>query len=236
MDRSSNMIIPNLSRYFAAALVSAVCASASLESTQARQTNDTQNSDAPRHKFFQFEGGTPFDFIKALDQHFRTRLIQVLTLPETLRHAEVPKLRVAANQPQEVLNIYNRLDNPELGKWKFEPETGLGSGSTNLGVLALVPDKSVVTSKLERNTPRVQALPLGEIDQAKWGSLMESIVEAEKLAQVTGLHSVQGRFFIQREAQILLAAGPEAYIEAVSSVVSAYKENALSARARPAQK
>jgi hypothetical protein len=228
--------MPKLSKYFAPVLVCLVCASASLRSAHARQTNDTQSAESPRHKFFEFDGGTPFDFIKALDLHFRTRLVQVLTLPETLRHAEVPRLRVAVNQPQEVLNIYNRLDNPELGTWKYEPENGIGSASTNLGVLALVPDKSIVTSKMERNTPRVQALPLGEIDSTKWDALSSSIEAAVSLAAQSGLRSVQGRFFIQRDSQILIAAGPEAYIDAVSSVVSAYKENAVSARTKTAQK
>src|SRR5258708_33535113 len=79
---------------------------------EAQQTNEVNQTK----KVFIFEGGNPVDFIMALDKHFRTRLIQILTLPDLLKRAEVPKLRVAADDPCEVLSLYNRLQSPTLGQ------------------------------------------------------------------------------------------------------------------------
>src|SRR5262245_55968377 len=58
---------------------------ASLQRAQAQATNETGGEETTkRRKVFSFEGGNPFDLIMALDRHFRTRLVQILTLPETL--------------------------------------------------------------------------------------------------------------------------------------------------------
>jgi len=150
--------------------------------------------------------------------------MQILSLPEMLRGAEVPKLRVAASEPRDVLALYNRLDNPELGQWRFEPEAG--AGSTNLGVLTLVPDKTVAAASIQRNTTRVQALALGDIPTNKWESLAESIRMAGDLGKKAGLNTAPGNFYLQRESKILIVSGPEAYVEAINSVVGAYRDNA----------
>src|SRR2546425_12228171 len=97
------------------------------------QTNEVNHAE--QKKVFIFEGGTPIDFVVALDKHFRTRLIQILTLPERLSRTQVPKLRLAADDPREVLTLYNRLDSPTLGQWRFEPGPAQNAASTNLNVL-----------------------------------------------------------------------------------------------------
>src|SRR5882672_6514972 len=89
---------------------------------QARETNEVNQEETGKKKVFNFEGGTPIDFVVALDKHFRTRLIQILTLPETLSKTKVPKLRVTADDPREVLSLYTRLQSPTLGQWRFEPD------------------------------------------------------------------------------------------------------------------
>src|SRR5687767_6917268 len=104
-----------------------------LHRVQAQEANGVSQEEKVKKKVFSFEGGNPFDFIVALDKHFRTRLVQILTLPETLSRTKVPKLRVAAEDPREVLNIYNRLESPTLGRWRFEP-AGTGN-ATNMNVL-----------------------------------------------------------------------------------------------------
>src|SRR5260221_8856128 len=106
-----------------------------VQPVQAQQTNETNHvNHTEKKKVFIFEGGNPIDFIVALDKHFRTRLIQILTLPDLLRRTEVPKLQVAADDPREVLSVYNRLQSPTLGQWRFEPENGLKTSGTNMNV------------------------------------------------------------------------------------------------------
>jgi hypothetical protein len=204
--------------------------------THARQTNEVCKSECKK-KEFSFEGGNPIDFILAVDKHFRTRLIQILTVPDLLRRAEVPKLRVAAEEPKEVLHLYNRLQSPALGQWRFEPEnpapTSSGNG-TNLNVLMLVPDKSVVTTKLERNLVKVKAVALGGVPEARWKRLADDIDVARKYSEEKRNQEVgsAGSIHFQQESKLLIVSGPESYIEMVESVVSAHRANAeLEARA-----
>jgi len=115
---------------------------------RAGETNEVDQEATVKKKMFIFEGGSPIDFVAALDRHFRTRLVQILTLPETLSKTKVPKLRVTADDPREVLSLYNRLQSPTLGQWRFEPDVAAQNApGTNMNVLMLVPDKSVVAGK-----------------------------------------------------------------------------------------
>src|SRR5437762_1632102 len=82
----------------------------------AKDTNEAKQGKSEKKVFF-FKGGGPLEFILALDNHFRTRLGEILSIPSSLARAEVPKMRVATEDPGEVLGLYNRLDDPMLGKW-----------------------------------------------------------------------------------------------------------------------
>lgn len=195
---------------------------------QARQTNEVSQTK----KVFIFEGGNPIDFIVALDKHFRTRLIQILTLPDLLRRTEVPKLRVAADDPREVLSVYNRLQSPTLGQWRFEPDASVQQASgTNMNVLMLVPDKSVVAGKAERM--KVKALALAGVPEAKWDMVTRDVDLALDQALSYGNRAAKdggdvfgGTFRIQRDSKVLIVSGSEAYIEMVESLVAAHRLNA----------
>src|SRR5689334_9285713 len=82
-----------------------------------KNTNDTNEGKQEKKVFF-FPGGYPHDFILAMDKHFRTRLMEILSIPSSLAKGEVPRMRVATENPSEVLGLYNRLDDPMLGKWR----------------------------------------------------------------------------------------------------------------------
>src|SRR5436190_7603318 len=144
-----------------------------LHPAQAQETNEVSQEGKDKRKMFSFEGGNPFDFVVALDKHFRTRLVQILTLPETLSRTKVPKLRVAADDPREVLNLYNRLESPTLGRWRFEPAAP-AIPSTNMNVLMLVPDKNAAAGKLEQRT-KVKGIALVGVHEAKLEALMSDI-------------------------------------------------------------
>src|SRR5438552_9062203 len=113
-------------------------------SARAEETNDTKQAPKPEKKIFFFEGGRPIDFILAMDRHFRTRLEQILSIPSSLARAQVPKMKVKTEKPTDALWIYNSLQDPMLGQWKFEGPAG---DPWDPSVLALVPDKEVALSK-----------------------------------------------------------------------------------------
>jgi hypothetical protein len=204
---------------------------------RADDTNDVKQEETVKKKVFAFDGGNPLEFIVALDRHFRTRLVQVLTLPEVLSKTKVPKLRVAADDPREVLSVYNRLQSPTLGQWHYEPDgttpkpPGIHTNTNvNMNALMLVPDKTVVASKMDRSVMRVKGLALAGVPETKWEGLLHDIKDAqaygEKAVPNGGAAPLEGSIRVQRESMILLAAGTEAYIEMVESLVSAHRINA----------
>jgi hypothetical protein len=198
---------------------------------QARETNDVSREEGGRKKVFTFEGGNPIEFVVALDKHFRTRLVQILTLPETLSRAKVPKLRVAADDPREVLTVYNRLESPTLGQWRFQPDgTAQTTPGTNMNALMLVPDKSVVAAKMERNVTRVKGVALAGVPETRWEALIRDIDQARKYAEDTAGKEAGdafgGSIRLQRDSKVLIVAGPEGYIEMVESLVTAHRMNA----------
>jgi hypothetical protein len=208
--------------------------------TFAGETNEVQppeRNERGGRKVFNFEGGNPLEFIVAMDRHFRTRLVQVLTLPETLSRTKVPKLQVAAEDPRDVLKLYNRLQSPTLGQWRYEPTPEAQKESTtNLNVLMLDPDRSVVASKAEQNLTRIKGVPLAGVPFEKWSDLLRDIESAkahgEDLAKTSG-EVLSGSVRIQRESKILIAAGSASYLEMVESLVLAHRTNAeLEAKAR----
>ena len=230
-DRKINRQIKMMksrSKLFTVVLTSLALLLAGIPPAQARQTNEVNRTE--KKKVFIFEGGNPIDFIVALDRHFRTRLMQILTLPDLLRRTEVPKLQVAADDPREVLSLYNRLQSPTLGQWRFEPDaTATNVPVTNMNVLMLVPDKSVVAGKIERAVTRVKALPLAGVPDSKWDSLIRDINDAraygEETAKTAG-DAFGGSFRIQRDSKVLIVFGSEAYIDMVESLVTAHRMNA----------
>jgi hypothetical protein len=217
------MTIKPITKFIGAGIIGTALFLTFLPCGVARQTNDVQQGEEPKRKFFEFNGGTPLELVHAIDLHFRTRLIQILSLPEMLRGAEVPKFRVAAKEPREVFHLYNSLDNPELGHWRYEPT--VGPATTNLNVLALMPDKTVATAQLQKNLTRVEAVPLGDIPTNKWDNLAETIQVAAKLREQVGQTASHGSYYLQKESRILVVAGSEPYIDTIVSVVKAYKVN-----------
>jgi hypothetical protein len=195
----------------------------------ARETNEVNHAE--KKKIFIFEGGNPIDLVVALDKHFRTRLVQILTLPEKLSRTQVPKLRVAADDPREVLTLYNRLESPTLGQWRFEPERAAQNApSTNLNVLMLVPDKGAAAGKMERTVTKVKGVALAGVPEAKWEALTRDINEARiygEEAATKGAGDVfEGSIRFQRESKVLIVSGSDGYIEMVESLVAAHRMNA----------
>ena len=177
-------------------------------------------------KVFVFPGGNPVEFITAMDQHFRMRLHEILSVPHALVHAQGPKMRLTTENPAEPLMVYNRLGDPFLGRWVWE---GAIDPSTNVHVLTLVPDKSVAGT-LQKPAGRVKALALAGIPKHKWRSLEEDIDAARKVAsgqadKESGA-APEGEIHIQPSSKVLIVSGSDEFIAMVESVVAAHRSNA----------
>src|SRR5215213_9212035 len=63
--------------------LSLLASSQGMAQSVSRETNEVPERVEVRKKVFAFEGGNPIDFIVALAPHFRHRLVQIPTLPDT---------------------------------------------------------------------------------------------------------------------------------------------------------
>src|SRR5436309_12642541 len=93
-------------------LLSAVLVAGATIPASADETNEAKQASKPEKKMFFFNGGGPHEFILAMDKHFRTRLFQILSIPSSLARAEVPKMRIATDKPEDALQVYNHLQDP----------------------------------------------------------------------------------------------------------------------------
>jgi hypothetical protein len=191
---------------------------------RAEETNETKQPPKQEKKVFIFEGGNPIDFILAMDRHFRMRLDQILSIPSSLAHARVPKMKIRTEKPDAPLRVYNSLQDPTLGQWRYDPPGG-DRDAWDPSVLALVPDKDVAL----KSGARVKALSLRGLPDSTWNKLQEDIEVARmsgvSQAEKLGGDRYEGSIHIQRESRILIAAGSDGFIEMVESVVAAHRDN-----------
>ena len=194
---------------------------------RAEDTNDVRPAPLPRteRKVFFFEGGRPIDFILAIDKHFRTRLGQILSIPSSLARTQVPKMKLATDKPEDALQVYNHLQDPMLGQWKYAGPT------EDPAVLALVADKDVA---LNKGGARVKAMSIGGLSESSWKHLERDVAVAQEAgisaADKMGGDRYEGLIRIQPESKILIASGSEGFIEMVESVVAAHRNNAQAAK------
>lgn len=200
----------------------------------------TENAE-PESEWFVFEGGSPYNFIRAIEKHFRNDyedidLSGVLTIPRELENARVPKLRLqtadktmsargdAIKGISELIKLYNRLSekNPALGTWHIE------GNSLKPDVLALLSDRNSEGVN-QKNVFKVKALALNPIRKSKWESLVREIDRAsaisERYAEEVGYNFKEGQVNLQEASEILVCFGTPAYIELVESMVAAFEKN-----------
>jgi hypothetical protein len=191
---------------------------------KAEDTNEVQQAPKAEKKIFLFNGGGPVEFILAMDKHFRTRLGQILSIPSSLARAEVPRMRIATDNPEDALKVYNHLQDPMLGQWKYD------GPSREPSVLALVPDKEVALSRAAATGAKVKALGLAGVPKNQWKDLEKDVDVARDVAKrmtdQLGGERCEGGIYIQPDSKILIVSGSEGFIEMVESVVAAHRSNA----------
>jgi hypothetical protein len=185
---------------------------------------------------FTFPGGTPNDFLNAVQKQYKVDWASVVDLPREMMGVQIPRLRINSgsltalqsdaksdNYPLEALiSLYNQLgeQKPELGKLIVKGDLLRPS------VVMFVPDKSALESQ-----PRikVKAFSIHGIGTNDWDKLQLDIRRAEDEAMEYGMGTrrpdsvryLQGRVAIHGDTGLLVATGSEPFVEMVESIVTA---------------
>jgi hypothetical protein len=133
---------------------------------------------------------------------------------------------------KELVDFYNRLGEkkPELGMLVVEggvsPFTFV-VGYLKPSVVMLVPDKASAQGQPQI---KVKAFSVRGVPEKDWDKLNEDIAIAQDegrfYAERQLRRSVQpGQVSLHKASSLLVATGPESYIEMVESIVSAYHTN-----------
>jgi len=195
------------------------------ESKPAGQTNENE-------QVFNFPGGTPRDFMEAVEKHFKVDWLSIASIPSEMRRVEVPKLRFGgdpsgAHRVHQLVDLYNRLAerSPQLGTLVVE------GSDRKASVVMLVPNQG-----WEREQPKikVKAFPTWALSDSLREKLRADIERAhgEVFDYAFGrgddstIRSLEGTVAIHGDTKLLVAIGPEPYVEMVASIVAAYGDRA----------
>lgn len=188
---------------------------------------------------FVFGGGTPNDLLNAVQFQLKVDWRSVANIPTEMANVQIPKLRfnpgsVGPSQPRAggesgplaaLVSLYNQLgeQKPELGRLIVKGELRKPS------VVVFVPDKAAVDieSKI-----KVKAFSIYEIDKADRAKLQtdidrargEAMISAAHLRRSAGIRNLEGSVAMHEDTSLLVATGPESFVEMVESIVNAYQE------------
>ena len=199
---------------------------------------------APTDGDFLFNGGSPIDFLKALQTQYGADLMSVAEIAPGMDRVRVPKLRLqapraaagqdAATMAQKHLEnmilFYNQLatSDPRLGRlfvrWGTTPDTK----STAIAVV-LGPVRATNAVPVEVKT---RAFPLRGLPEKQWEVALNEIektltqAEAEREANsLAGTNPVYRSVRIHQSSGLLVATGLESDLEFVASVLEAMRAN-----------
>ena len=192
----------------------------------------------PEEPDFVFPGGTPSDFLSAVEKQYKADWKSVADIPRELADVRIPRLRIPARSvdlnPRRksgegdaiaaLVGLYNQLgeQKPDLGRL-------IVRGNLNKpSVVMFVPDKSVDD---EQSRFKVKAFSIYGCNEAEKGKLeedierakMDAVAYAEHVRGPTALHRLQGTISIHSDTSLLVATGSNSYVEMVESIVTAWR-------------
>jgi hypothetical protein len=194
---------------------------------------DRSNGSVPRTGLFEFGGGQPLDLIRAASERFHLPWPGIVTLPVTQDRVRVPPFTVFVRQPNDILLTYNWMaeSDPSLGKWNWQND------AENPDVLIFEAPRND-PSKTPESEPKVKAFSVAGIEKEKWNSLVAEITEANAAARnfiqvqevKAGLppdtERMDGTILgINEGTKVLVAVGPQSYIDMVESILWAFEAN-----------
>ncbi len=203
---------------------------------------------------FYFSGGTPRQFLQAVDKYYSVEWLDVADIPKDLASVRIPAVRLrpdqqrisggkggGTNAPLETLvGIYNQLtqEKPELGQLSVK-----GPLAEPIAVMF----KSPALSASPAAAPKLKAYPLRGIPQGDWEKLANTAEEeAQKLmaaqrqltADPARLRAQDGwdtrQITIHQDTGLMVVIGPDSMLEIVDSILNAWRANLMAGDAKPA--
>jgi hypothetical protein len=188
---------------------------------------------------FAFPGGTPSQFLNVVQDQFKVDWSSVADIPKEMADVHIPRLRISqtysfaatglsrgefANEPlKQLVSLYNQLgeQKPELGRLVVKGDLAKPS------VVMFVPDKAATDSQLK---VKVKAFSIWGISDAERAKLLEDIERSKKealdyasrLRGSSGLRGLEGTVAIHNDTSLLVATGPESFVDIVESIVTAF--------------
>jgi hypothetical protein len=191
---------------------------------------------------FSFPGGTPNEFLDSVQSQYKVDWRSVAEIPKEMADVRIPKLRLS--QPysfaaigmgrgevqneslKRLVTLYNQLgeQKPELGR--LIVKEGAQGDVTKPSVVMFVPGKTTADTQLKLKVKAFSIYGLRDTERAK---LQEDIglakVQAMQYAAdqrgPSGLRGLDGTVAIHNDTSLLLAMGPESFVEMVESIVTA---------------
>jgi hypothetical protein len=198
----------------------------------APQTNESE-------QVFNFPGGTPRQFIEAVEKHFKVDWLSIASIRAEMEQVQVPKLRFTSRRGflpvRQLVDIYNRLAerSPQLGTLVVE------GPDDKPWVVMLVPNK---TLESEQPKLKVKAFTIRGLSESLREKLRRDIGLAGFQAMEYASHmrgdsvarrSLEGSVEIHEDTKLLVAIGPESYVDMVESIVAAYHEQVAASNRPP---
>lgn len=206
---------------------------------------------------FHFPGGTPGEFVAALEKHFGVDW-SVAQIPPEMRNVRVPEFRIGdethlINRDTEgrdvdsgeaarltnvgrVVSLYNAIaaKYPAIGKWNAVNADGTRDEDYYRPSIILLSPPAAGNESEKAPSMKVKALPLEGIPENQWSSVKRGIEMAQSTANEDLRNAnppgelVDGKVSIQAESKTLVVVGTQAYIDLAESVVAAdYKNEAV---------
>ncbi len=196
------------------------------------------------HTWFEFAGGHPSEFLDAVQKQFRVDWSSVAEIPNEMEVVRIPKMRInreslallvkrtgVPNEPLAVLvSLYNQLGEhkPELGRLIVQGDPAKPS------VVMFVPDKAAAEKQPKL---KVKAFSIYSLSSAERANLTRDIdrarEEAMKYAEAARARGasdagrfVEGSVAIHNETSLLVATGPDSFVDMVESIVNASQAKA----------
>jgi hypothetical protein len=186
-------------------------------------------------KGFAFPGGTPAQFLDAVQQQYRVDWLSMADIPKEMADVHIPRLRIdqgslvsltsarGANQWLTALvTLYNLVGQkkPELGSLLVQGDLAKPS------VVMFVPGKAMADTQ---PGIKVKAFSISGTSDAERAKLQEDIDRAKTEAMdyaarfrgPSGLRNLDGTVAIHNDTSLLVATGPEAFVDMVESIVTA---------------
>ncbi len=191
----------------------------------------------PAHKdeviAFAFPGGTPGQFLNAVQEQYKVDWWSVADIPREMADVHIPKLRINQDSLELIpwraggglaglVSLYNQLgeQKPELGRLIVKGDL------TKPSVVMFVTDKALTDTQPK---VKVKAFSIYGINEAERAKLQQDIEQAKeeamkyasRLPGSSGFRSLAGTVAIHNDTSLLVATGPESFVEMVESIVTA---------------